>query len=146
MLVTITTFALAKPTSLIQTTFNITRSSRINDHDIRTNITTSHITQVEVNTLTTDQSRVKERHTLQIRASCLPSAGLSKLMNTRASTRLSWHKLQRTLSNLHRAPGATAMGCQLASMSWLLGNSIDVHGNSITSLGTMSHTTPDTIE
>ena len=65
MLVTLTTFELAKHTSLIQTTVNIARSS-INNHVIRTN-TTSYSKQMEVNTLTIDQSRVKEKHTLRIR-------------------------------------------------------------------------------
>ena len=46
----------------------------------------SGINQVEFNTLTTDQSRVKEKHTLQIRVSRLPSAGLSRFMNTLAQT------------------------------------------------------------
>ena len=60
MLVTLGTFALAEQTSLIQTAFTIRRSSWIDDHDIRTNIT-SQINQVEVNTLTIGQSRIKER-------------------------------------------------------------------------------------
>ena len=50
MLVTLGTFALAEQPSLIHTTLNITRSSRINLHDIHTN-TTSYIKQVQVNTL-----------------------------------------------------------------------------------------------
>ena len=65
---------------------NIRRSSRINLHDIRTT-TTSKIKHVEVNTLTIDQSRIKERHTLQIRISMLPSARLFRFLNSRAPTR-----------------------------------------------------------
>ena len=70
----LSTFALAKQNIPIQTAFNTRRSGRINDHDIGTS-TTSQINQVEVKTRTIDQSRIKERHTLRISISRLPSAG-----------------------------------------------------------------------
>ena len=85
MLVTLSTFTLARQTSLIQNTSNITSSSCINDHDIRTH-TTSHINHVEVNTLTIDQSRIKERHTLQI-----SSVAFVDVLSTGWYGIVSWH-------------------------------------------------------
>ena len=86
MLVTLGNLTFANQRSLIQTTSNVGRSSRINDHIICTN-TARKINQMEVDTLTIDQSWVKEGSTLQITVNRLPSASLSRLMNTRAPTR-----------------------------------------------------------
>ena len=83
MLVTLGNHTITNQPSLIQTTSNVGRSSRINDHNICTN-TASKINQMKVDTLTIDQSRVKDGSSLsakQVTISRLPSASLSKLMN-----------------------------------------------------------------
>ena len=113
MLVTLSTFALAKQTSLIHTTLNITRSSRLNIHDI----CTSHIKQVGVNTLAIDQSRIKERHTLQIRISRLPSTGLSRFMNTRAPTRFNGNIVAHH-ANTRTTPTPMLMSCSQNDTYW----------------------------
>ena len=83
MRVTLGSLTIANKRSLIQTTSTVGRSSRVNGHSICRN-TTGQINQMKVDTLTIDQSRVKDGSTLsakQVTISRLPSASLSKLMN-----------------------------------------------------------------